>query len=130
MEMSDASPAEKPRPNPHGRKWRAAALVILVLGLVSAGVDYWAVSRSQPDMDDPSMLAFNKKEHRQMGEFFGKSGYLIDDLELELAKPAVHASLILLGSGLLAWGCWVFSRLPEVPNHDDFFKPSGEKPTD
>ena len=106
-----------------------AALVILVLGLVAAGVDYWRVSRSQLDMEDLSMLAFNKKEHHQMGEFFGKSGYLIDDLELELAKPAVQAALILLGAGLLAWGCWAFSRLPELPNSDDFFKPTEKNRT-
>jgi len=104
--------------------------VILVLGLVSAGVDYRLVSRSQLDLDDPSMLAFNKKEHHQMGEFFGKSGYLIDDLVAELGKPGVQSALILALAGLLAWGCWIFSRLPEVPNHNDFFKPSGEKPTD
>jgi hypothetical protein len=127
--MSDAPSSEPLRPNPHARRWRAAALAILVLGLVAAGGDYWRVSRSQLDRDDPSLLAFNKKEHRQMGEFFGQSGYLMDNLMRELENPGVQSALILVFSGMLAWGCWIFSRLPEAPNSDDFFKPSEKKPT-
>jgi len=127
--MSDAPSPEPLRPNPPARRWRAAAVVILVLGILSAGVDYWLVSRSQLDLDDPSMLAFNKKEHRQMGEFFGQSGYLMDDLMGGLENPGVQSALILVFSGLLAWGCWGFSRLPEVPNSDDVFKPSEKNRT-
>jgi len=128
--MPDASTPEAFRPNPHARRWRVAALVLLVLGILGAGVDYWMVSRSQVDMDDPSMLSFNKKTNEQMGRLFGKSGGLVEDLQAGLEKPGVQAGLIFVVSGLAAWGCLMFSRLPAADPADDVFKHWDKKRTD
>ena len=70
------------------------------------------------------MLIFNRKSHQQMGMFFGKSGYLMDDLFDALKQPGTQAVLILATSALLAGGCLLLSRLPEPPPNPDFFKPS------
>ena len=107
-----------------------AAAVILGLGIISAGLDYWLVSRSQYALDDLSQLSADKKAIHQMGVIYGRSGYLIDDLENAIARPGVQASLILGLAGLLAAGCWYFSRLPAPEPLDDFFKPSEKKQDD
>ena len=59
-----------------------------------------------------------------MGLFYGKSGYLIDDLWHALKQPNICAIVILAASVLLAGGCFCLSRLPELPAEPDFFKPS------
>ena len=127
--MPDAPPATSSGPLPHTRRWRTAALVILVLGILSAGLDYWLVSRSQSQsgLDDLSQSSADKKALHQMSVIYGKSGYLIDDLENAVARPGVQAALILGIAGLLAAGCWYISRLPAPEPLDDFFKSSDKK---
>lgn len=70
------------------------------------------------------MVGFNRASHRQMALFYGKSGYLIDDLWSALKQPNTCALVILATSALLAGGCLFLSRLPELPADPDFFKPS------
>lgn len=125
--MPAATSSVASHPLPHMRRWRTAAMVILILGILSAALDYWLVSRSQSSLDDLSRDSADKKAMHQMGAIYGKSGYLIDDLEDAVARPGVQATLILGLAALLAAGCWFFSRLPAPEPLDDFFKPSEKK---
>jgi hypothetical protein len=87
------------------------AVVVLLLGLVSAGVVYWRGSR-EPDLsNDPAMLGFNRAAERQMGVLYGKQGQLIEDLTDSLKQPVTQAILILVGAAAVAGGCLCFARV-------------------
>jgi hypothetical protein len=95
---------------------RMAALIVLALGLGSAGAVYWLGSRSADVSDDLSMVGYNKARTRQMGMLYGKMGPLIEDWSDDLKQPATQAEIIVAFSILAAGGCFYFARLME---HDD-----------
>jgi hypothetical protein len=96
------------------RRCRATGVIILLLGLVSAGVVYWLGARAPDYADDPDMLGFNRAEERQMGILYGKQGQLIEDLENDLKEPGTQAGLIAAGSAAIAAACFYFARLLET----------------
>jgi len=65
-------------------------------------------------MDDPAMLGFNRAEHRQMGQLFGRMGNLIDDWSDDLKQPGTQAILIVVAAILIAAGLFYIARLMEV----------------
>ena len=65
-------------------------------------------------MDDPAMLGFNRAEHRQMGQLFGKMGSLMDDWSDDLHQPGTQAMLIVMVALLVAAGFFYFARLLDV----------------
>jgi hypothetical protein len=90
---------------------RTIGLIVLVLGIASAGLVYWTRS---PDMsDDLSMLGYNKAQTRQMGMLYGKMGLLIEDWANDLKQPGTQAMLIASASILITLGCFYFARLLE-----------------
>ena len=103
---------------PHSSSRRSAQLrmigiVVLVLGLGSAGVVYWLGTRSPDVMDDISMLGYNKAQTRQMGMLYGKMGLLIENWTNDLKRPDTQAILITTTSILITLGCFYFARLLE-----------------
>jgi hypothetical protein len=96
-----------------GRRARLklAGTVVLVLGLVGAGVVYWLGTRSPDLSGDLSMVGFNKARTQQMARLYGKSGLLIDEWFDELKKPGTQAFLILAIATFVAGGCFYFARL-------------------
>ena len=113
-----------PPPSRHRQRWQVWGLVILLAGVSAAGWIWWQGRASAAGQDDPAMLGFDRASHRQMALFYGKSGYLIDDLWHALKQPHTCAIIVLAASVLLAGGCLSLSRLPELPTEPDFFKPS------
>jgi hypothetical protein len=93
------------------RRYRLAGVVVLLLGLVSAGVIYWLGSRAPDFSDDPSMVGFNRSEERQMGILYGKQGQLIEDLKNSLKQPGTQAMLTIAAAAVVAAGCFYFARL-------------------
>jgi hypothetical protein len=93
------------------RRLRIIAVVILLLGIVSAGVVYWLGTRSADLSDDPSMSGFDKPEERQMEMLYGKSGELIEDWSDDLKQPGTQAIIIAAASIIIASGCFYFARL-------------------
>ncbi len=85
--------------------------MILLLGLVSAGVIYWQGSRAPDFSENPSMVGFNRSEERQMGMLYGKQGQLIEDLKNSLKQPGTQAMLTVAAAGAVAAGCFYFARL-------------------
>ena len=101
---------------PHSSSRRSAQLrmigiVVLVLGLGSAGVVYWLGTRSPDVMDDISMLGYNKAQTRQMGMLYGKMGPVIEEWFDDLKQPGTQAEIIVVVSILAGAGCFYFARL-------------------
>jgi flagellar basal body-associated protein FliL len=88
-------------------------VILLVLGLGSAGLLYWLGTRSPDVSDDLSMVGYDKAQRRQMGQLYGKMGAFTEDLFDDLKRPGTQAEIIAGISMLIAAGCFYFSRLSE-----------------
>jgi hypothetical protein len=86
-------------------------ILVLVLGLSTAGLVYWQGTRSPNLMDDLSMQGFNRARERQMGMLYGKMGLFTDDLLDDLKQPGTQAKIIAAMSLLASAGCFYFGRL-------------------
>ena len=95
---------------------RMIGLIVLLLGIGSAGMVYWMGTRSPDVSDDLSMLGFNKAQTRQMGMLYGKMGPVIEEWFDNLKQPGTQAEIIVVVSILVAAGCFYFARLL---GHDD-----------
>jgi hypothetical protein len=93
------------------RRLKIIGTIILLLGIVSAGIVYWLGVRSQDSSDDASMLGYNKPETQQMERLYGKWGDFTDGFLDDLKQPGTQAILLLVFSGLSAAGCFYFARL-------------------
>lgn len=85
--------------------------LILLLGVISAGIVYWLGTREADLNDQPSMQGFNRAQQRQMGQLYGKSGLLIDEWTDDLKQPGTQAVLIAGFSVVVFAGCFYFARL-------------------
>jgi len=97
---------------------RLIGTVVLSLGLIGAGILYWA--RSRDANLDQYREAQARAETRQMELLYGSSGGLTEDLTNALKRPADQAIIIAVVSALIAAGCFYLGRpLPEVETRDD-----------
>ena len=109
--MNDKTPHSASSARRRARHLKIIGIVILFLGIVSAGIVYWLGTRSPDSSDDLSMVGFNRAETRQLGYLYGKQGRLIEDLTDDLKQPGTQAILIVVTSALVAGGCFYFARL-------------------
>src|SRR5262252_5092341 len=103
--------AQEPNPASHAaeriaRKLRRGGAVVISLAVVSASLVYWRGRGDEKLFEDPSMGGFNKANQRQMEMMYGKMGTITEDLFEQLKKPGTQATLILIGGGLIAAGCF------------------------
>jgi hypothetical protein len=97
---------------------RLTGVIVLSLGLISAGVLYWA--RSRDANLDQYREAQARAETHQMQWLYGTSGGLTEDLTNALKRPADQAVIIAVVSGLIAAGCFYLGRpLPESDPGND-----------
>jgi hypothetical protein len=87
---------------------RLAGVIVLSLGLVSAGVLYWA--RTRDSNLDQYREAQARAESRQMQILYGTSGGLTADLTNALKQPANQALIIAVVSALLSGACFYLGR--------------------
>lgn len=87
---------------------RLAGVIVLSLGLISAGVLYWA--RTRDSNLDQYREAQARAESRQMQILYGTSGGLAEDLTNGLKRPANQALIIAAVSALLAGACFYLGR--------------------
>jgi hypothetical protein len=91
------------------RRLKIIGTVILLSGIIGAGIVYWTRS---PDLsDDLSMVGYNKPAQRQMAILYGKQGELIEDWSNDLKQPGTQAIIIIVAATLAACGCFYFARL-------------------
>jgi hypothetical protein len=95
------------------RHYRMAAVALLVLGVISAGIVYWLGSRQLDASDDPAMLGFDRAAANQMAYLYGKQGQLIQGLDSWLKQPGAQAILVMIAATLVAAGCFFYARLLE-----------------
>jgi hypothetical protein len=93
------------------RRLRISGVVVLVIGILGAGIVYWLGTRSPDVPDDLSMVGYNKPVERQMGILYGKQGELIEGLTDDLKQPGTQAIIIILTAALAAGCCFYFARL-------------------
>jgi len=101
-------------PERHSRRCKLAGCVVLVVGLVAAGIVYWLGTRSENLADDPAMSRYYKAESHQMGLMYGQQGLLIDQMVNSLKQPGTQALLIIAVAVVVAVGCFIFARFPAV----------------
>ena len=87
---------------------RLAGIIILCVGLISAGLLYWL--RTENSNLDQYREAQARVESRQMQLLYGKSGGLTEDLTNALKRPGPQALLIVSVSGILAAGCFYLGK--------------------
>jgi NADH:ubiquinone oxidoreductase subunit D len=91
---------------------RLGGVIVLSVGLVSAGVLYWA--RTRDSNLDQYREAQARAETRQMQLLYGTSGGLTEDLTNALKRPADQALFIAVVSALISGACFYLGRpLPE-----------------
>src|ERR1700722_14500707 len=95
----------------HSTRLKVIGVIVLALGIISAGLVYFIGTRSADLSDDPSMAGYDKPEERQMEILYGKSGELAEDLSNDLKQPDTQAAIIVVASALLAGGFFYFARL-------------------
>lgn len=92
------------------RNFRIAAVVILVIGLVAAGLVYGLSAR--PDsLDDLNTPDNNKRAARDVASNFGQWGAFSYNLSEELKDPAIKAGIIAGATILLAGACFYIAHL-------------------
>ena len=93
-------------------------VIILLLGLVSAGLLYWI--RARPE--DPALENYRQNvaraETRQMESLYGTSGDVMQKLLTALKRPGTQAIIIVAVTVLVSGACFYLSRpFPENPAH-------------
>ena len=86
-------------------------IVVLLLGISSAGIIYWLGTRLPDLSDDLSMAAYDIPAQWQMGILYGKQGELIESWSNDLKQPGTQALIIVVAAVLVAGGCFYFARL-------------------
>lgn len=109
MADSNITPGPASAPNLAG-KFRIAGIVILVIGLASAGLVYWR--SAPPDSPDELNTPYNnKRAARDVANNFGQWGAFSYTLNQDLQNPAIQAAIIAVASLLLSSGCFYIARL-------------------
>jgi hypothetical protein len=107
-EQSTELPADAASLNREKARLRLIGVIVLSLGLISAGLVYWA--RTRDSNLDQYREALARAETRQMQLLYGSSGGLTEDLFNGLKRPRNQALIIAACSALIAAGCFYLGR--------------------
>jgi hypothetical protein len=90
---------------------RLIGVIVLMLGLGSAGLVYWIGNRAPEDARlDEYRQSQARAESRQMQMLYGTSGGLMEDFLNALKRPGNQALGIGMITGLVAAGCFYLGR--------------------
>jgi hypothetical protein len=108
-------PVPKPRDdlavlNREKARLRLAGIVILLIGLISAGLLYCLGTRAENTGVDQYQDAVTHSESRQMQLLYGTSGGIVADILNGLKRPGNQALLVLVIGGIIAAGCFYLGR--------------------
>ncbi len=95
---------------------RKIGMIVLMLGLCSAGLVYWLGLRPQ----DPNLAEYRESvaiaEKRQMQRLYGQSGGITDDVLIDLKRPGTQSVIIILLTGFISGGCFYLGHPLPKPN--------------
>jgi hypothetical protein len=100
------------------RQLRIIGVIILLMGIIGAGIIYWMGTRSADLSGDLSMTGYNKPAERQMEILYGKQGELIEDWSNDLKQPGTQAIIIIVATVLIAGGCFYFAQLHDYDDEE------------
>lgn len=108
------SPAISTKP---GAGFRTAGVIILLIGLVSAGLVYWLSTPAEVLPDELATPENNKKAARSIETDFGKMGDFSYALGEDLKDPLNRAAIVAIASILAASGCFYIAHLQDRDPH-------------
>jgi hypothetical protein len=94
---------------------RKAGVIVLVIGLASAGLVYWMGKRAENSKLDEYEQSRARRESRQMQLLYGQSGGLVEDFFNALKRPGTQAGIIAAITAVIVGGCFYLGR----PFEDD-----------
>ncbi len=115
MSVNHQTPGAHP-PRQQAKRLRLIGIVVLVLGLLSAGAVYWVRTHTGEPTEDELLAGNARAEAHQMGVLYGKMGLLTQELSDDLKQPGTQALIIATVSILIAAGCFYFARLEDDDN--------------
>jgi hypothetical protein len=84
--------------------------MVLIIGVIAAGIVY-EIGRRAADTDlDPSMIGYDKQQNAQIERMYGKSGELMADFSNGLKQPGTQAGIILAISIVTSLICFRFAQ--------------------
>jgi hypothetical protein len=113
MSVNDKPPDSVSSGRRQARRLRIIGIIVLLAGIVGAGMVYWMGTRSPDFSNDPSMAGYDRAETRQMGILYGTQGLLIEEWSNDLKQPGTQATIIAVVSAIIASGCFYFARLSD-----------------
>jgi hypothetical protein len=102
----DSDPASK-----HVTRLRAIGTVVLLLGLVVAGLVYWLSPAPEILPDEMSSALDFKKGATGAASNFGQMGAFSYSFSQKLKDPAIQAAIIAVVTVLVAGGCFFLAEL-------------------
>jgi len=120
MEPVRTAPEPLPAARRRARQIRIAAVIVLLLGIVSAAAVYWRGRNAVDLSNDLSMIGYDKSAARQMQMYYGQQGLVLQQLFDSIKNPGTQSLIIGLSAGLLAVACFYVARLVErdIPPED------------
>jgi hypothetical protein len=107
-EQTTSRPASPHQP---GARVQLAGIIILAVGLVTAGLVY-GLSKPAEDLPDELGKPENfKRSARDLASNFGQMGVFSYDLGQELQDPAIQAAIIASVAILISGGCFYIAHL-------------------
>jgi hypothetical protein len=93
------------------RTFRIMAVVVLILGTVSAGLVYGLGRQANDLSNDPSMIGYDRAANQQTDVLFGKQGELFEGWMNDWKQPNTKAVIIIGTAVLVALACFKIARL-------------------
>jgi hypothetical protein len=100
------------------RQFRIAAAVVLLAGIIGAGLVYCLETPPEDLPDDIANTTNSKRVQRDIEVNFGKMGLFTTDLMDALRDPGTQALVILVTAGVIAGGCFYIARLMDFDAED------------
>lgn len=117
-----AFPSRRSKPDsapPPGRRMRRAGALVLVVGLLSAGVLYWIETRNTVPGVEELIPGYSRAASRQMGIFYGHAGEVMWEWRRWMAQPANQALIVVAVSAVVALACFRVAWLDEERARED-----------
>ena len=107
--------------HPLARRFRIAAVFIVLFGVIGAETLYWAETRTESSPStNPELLTNEKAAARQAQSLYGNTGAAMDDwIDNFRQSPREQAGLVILTAAALAIGCVGFASWLGKGGHEN-----------